>query len=654
MNTRATRSLLFIVPLLGIPALACSSSGSKEGSAAMDAESGALSLALQVSPSTSIDTVGYQITGPNGFSTSGSLDVRASTTISARIGGLPAGSGYSVALSAVSTDAATRCGGSASFSVVAGQTASANVSLVCHEAPRTGSAAVNGVVNSCPVVDGVSASPAAVVVGGSLSLTAAAHDSDAGPSPLSYRWSASSGTFNDATAQTPLFTCTAVGPVTVSLTVSDGDPAASCAGTLDTQLTCSVDEVVTRPYPGITLIKRKDQLLAPARQVKMNLVFVDLNAPEVRFKMTPAGENLPPDNFGTAGWPTPYPAFEVVRQRTLDFLEDAHGQVAINSHFFAPFPVPAGSDQGNYAYLIGLAASRGNVYSGFESPFQNYAIASDAPAINIDRSNNATVVHRDPAFADGKHVLENVSLYNALAGSAQIITAGVKSVPLYKDAANPTAPLIGNATYSNNNSWYNLINSRTAIGLTQDGRKLVLFTVDIRPSSGADRSQGMSVAEVADVLLGYGVWNALNLDGGGSTSMALQDPADNVRKQLNVSSDSTLGRAQGSNLAVYSDNILPVTTAVASPPAASGAVTVALNASDLRNGIAGDLPGWVDRLHYSLSGAQVASEQLVTGRTASLDITAPGTTTLSYFATDAAGNDESPHSLVVQVGAATP
>jgi len=121
-----------------------------------------------------------------------------------------------------------------------------------------------------------------------------------------------------------------------------------------------------------------------------------------------------------------------------------------------------------------------------------------------------------------------------------------------------------------------------------------------------------------------------------------------------VSSDSTLGRAQGSNLAVYSDNILPVTTAVASPPAASGAVTVALNASDLRNGIAGDLPGWVDRLHYSLSGAQVASEQLVTGRTASLDITAPGTTTLSYFATDAAGNDESPHSLVVRVGAATP
>ncbi|HEY3253930.1 MAG TPA: phosphodiester glycosidase family protein, partial [Polyangiaceae bacterium] len=263
--------------------------------------------------------------------------------------------------------------------------------------------------------------------------------------------------------------------------------------------------------------------------------------------------------------------------------------------------------------------------------------------------------HRDPAFADGKHVLENVSLYNALAGSAQIISAGVKSVPLYKDAANPDAPLIGNATYSNSNSWYNLINSRTAIGLTQDARTLVLFTVDIRPTSGADRSQGMSVPEVADVLLGYGVWNALNLDGGGSTSMALQDPTDNVRKQINVSSDSAPGRAQGSNLAVYSDGIAPVTTAVASPSSStSGAITVALAATDLRNGMSGDLPGWVDRLHYSLSGAQVQSEQIVNGATASVEVTALGVTTLSYFATDAAGNDEAPRTLTVSVNATTP
>ena len=130
--------------------------------------------------------------------------------------------------------------------------------------------------------------------------------------------------------------------------------------------------------------------------------------------------------------------------------------MAINSHFFAPFPVPPlAASQSDFAYLIGLAASRGSVYSAFESPFQNYALVGDAPAINIDASNGASVVHRDPSFADGRHVLENVQLWNALAGSAQIVTNGIKTIPEYRDAAHPDAPLIppGPANYSNSNSW---------------------------------------------------------------------------------------------------------------------------------------------------------------------------------------------------------
>ena len=429
-------------------------------------------------------------------------------------------------------------------------------------------------------------------------------------------------------------------------------------------------EVVTHPYPGITLIKRKEIIPLPApnanplRQVKMNIVLVDLNAPEIRFKMTPEGKDLPTDNFGTPGWPIPYPPFETVRQGTLQYLEAAHGQVAINSHFFAPFPVPAGSNQGAWAYLIGLAASRGNVYSAFETPFQIYAIVADSPAINIDRENNASVVHRDPAFADGKHVLENVTLYNALAGSAQIITDGVKSIPLYRDAAHPDAPLIGpgNNNYSNSNSWYNLVNARSAIGLTRDNKTLVLFTVDVRPTIFMDedeRSQGMRVGEVADVLLGYGVWNALNLDGGGSTSMALQDPADGARNVINVSSDPAPGRSEASNLAVYSDGIDPVSAATASPAAnANGwnntSVHVSLDATDSRSGNAGDLLGWVDQLQYSLAGAQASDVQVVAGHAASVDVTTPGITTLTYFATDAAGNDEAAKELTVRLDGTQP
>src|SRR6266508_1574670 len=97
-------------------------------------------------------------------------------------------------------------------------------------------------------------------------------------------------------------------------------------------------------------------------------------------------------------------SFEVVRQRTLDFLGTSHAQAAVNVHFFAPFPVPGGSTQGAYAYVIGLAASRGRVYSAFESPIQSYAIVTNSPGLDIDRSNYASIVHRHPDSADGMDV----------------------------------------------------------------------------------------------------------------------------------------------------------------------------------------------------------------------------------------------------------
>jgi hypothetical protein len=136
--------------------------------------------------------------------------------------------------------------------------------------------------------------------------------------------------------------------------------------------------VVTPLFPGITHIRRTEQLPSfqcpgcPAptpnpRLARMNILLIDLTSPAVHFKLTPPGENLPAVAPGstTPNWPVV--PFEVVRQRTLDFLNTSHAQAAVNVHFFAPFPVPGGSTQSAYAYVIGLAASRGKVYSGFES-----------------------------------------------------------------------------------------------------------------------------------------------------------------------------------------------------------------------------------------------------------------------------------------------
>ena len=85
------------------------------------------------------------------------------------------------------------------------------------------------------------------------------------------------------------------------------------------------------------------------------------------------------------------------------------------------------------------------------------------------------------------------------------------------------------------------------IGLSQDNRTLFLFSVD-----NAGGSRGMTLPEIADLLVDqYGVYNALNLDGGGSTTLAMEDPATQTGRIVNVSSDNPDGRSVGSNLAIF-------------------------------------------------------------------------------------------------------
>ena len=292
----------------------------------------------------------------------------------------------------------------------------------------------------------------------------------------------------------------------------------------------------TTPFLGITRI---DRTATSPRVENMHIVEVDLTAPGIGFAVTPQG--------GTR---------DTVRQTTLDFLNQEQAQVAINAHFFAPFP----SSDLNSA-LVGLAASAGNVYSPFEPqpivpgdptefPDQSYAILPYAPALNIDASNNASIVHYDSSYTDNKHVLEPVSLFNAISGCAQIVTNGLTTIPTYSGTANGGLnPLNG---YSNSNSWYNLLKSQTVVGLSKDNKTLVMFTVDV-----AGGSQGMTASEVANLLIGsYGVYNAIELDNGGSTTMAMQNPTTGTRSIINYVSDQyPTGRLVGSSLAVFAEPV---------------------------------------------------------------------------------------------------
>jgi exopolysaccharide biosynthesis protein len=399
--------------------------------------------------------------------------------------------------------------------------------------------------------------------------------------------------------------------------------------------------VITYPFLGVTLMTRVGSAPDFSRNVKIHVVKIDLSVPSLSFEFTP--------HTGTR---------DTVRQTTPQYLDSLGAQVAINGSFFLPFP----SNDFNSA-LVGFAASNGTVYSPFELPTQNYALVRDAPAINIDPTNHVTIVHRDPVFSDGTcyglcqavdglHALENVVVWNAFSGSAQIVTNGVKTIPCYVDATHPDCALVGPgpANYSNANSWYELVNARTAIGVSCDNNSLVLFTVD-----AANGSSGMRVSEVADLLIrDYNVCNALNMDGGGSTSLAMVDPATGIGALVNSSSDNPNGRAVASGLAVFAvrDTEPPHTTPHLTPaPNVNGwnntNVHIVLSAEDNPGGI-------VKEIEYSLTGAQSSDTRTVAGNVAVIDVMAEGVTTIHYSAIDVAGNTELPQSVTVRIDKSAP
>jgi hypothetical protein len=283
---------------------------------------------------------------------------------------------------------------------------------------------------------------------------------------------------------------------------------------------------VTRPFAGITLVKRTET--AP-RAITMHVALIDLATPGLAFKLSaPAG------------------ARDTVRQTTLEFLKQEKAQLAVNVHFFVPYPTPD-----KEVDVVGLAVSEGVVYSGFEPqpvglayPDQSFAIVPYAPAMNIDRANHVTFITRREVTVDRTGARRSEPLWNAFSGSAQIVTAGVKTIPSY---TNAPGGLKDSKSFTTARSWYDIPRARTAAGLTADAKTLVLFTGD-----QAAGSAGMTVGEVAEVLIReFQVTNALNLDGGGSTALAMEDLATHTARLVNVPSDGPNGRAVGSSLAVF-------------------------------------------------------------------------------------------------------
>lgn len=168
---------------------------------------------------------------------------------------------------------------------------------------------------------------------------------------------------------------------------------------------------------------------------------------------------------------------------TSQFLQEFGVQIAVNGDGFTPWwsrtPLDYYPHAGDPVTPNGYSASGGTIYArGDQDP-------TPEPTLFISRR-NALSFNKIPG-----------RVYHAISGDYMLVQQG-----------KPVAGL-DNA----------VINPRTAIGTSANGRWLYLVVVDGRQPF---YSEGMTIAELADLLDGLGVANAMSLDGGGSSTMVIQ------------------------------------------------------------------------------------------------------------------------------------
>lgn len=247
-------------------------------------------------------------------------------------------------------------------------------------------------------------------------------------------------------------------------------------------------------FKGITYL-RKD--LTTPRNIVVHVLALDMQTAGLEFLVTPSNRT---DGI-------------MCTRTTSKFLEEFKVNVAINADGFSylsPATFPAATycaNGGEPVKLNGFAASRGKVIS----PRNN-----ERPIVYISQKNLTTI----------EKVAGNV--FNALSADRVVVRNGAVVKSLAALEPNP----------------------RTALGVNKNGRWLILMTVDGREFG---TSEGVTLTELGNLLLSYGVYSGVNLDGGGSSAMVIKG-IDGKPRKLNTAIDMNVPgqqRAVANHLGAY-------------------------------------------------------------------------------------------------------
>lgn len=213
-------------------------------------------------------------------------------------------------------------------------------------------------------------------------------------------------------------------------------------------------------FQGVTYTK---EVRTSPRPVVIHVVEVDLRAAGIGILVTPGD----PDQ-----------ELPLEARTTSEFLEEFGVQIAVNGDGFTPWRsgFNAYPQSGDRVDVLGFAASNGVVYS---QP------RDDVPTLYFGRTKNKAVFNRPPS-----------KILHAISGLEMIVKSG-KPLPGLGGDPQP----------------------RTAIGLNRSGKTLIIVVVDGRQSG---YSEGVTVAELAQILVDYGAHEAMNMDGGGSSTLVME------------------------------------------------------------------------------------------------------------------------------------
>jgi hypothetical protein len=222
-------------------------------------------------------------------------------------------------------------------------------------------------------------------------------------------------------------------------------------------------------FDGITYIRDVRQ---QPRPLIVHVVQIDLDTPGLSFLVTPSD---------------PVDGHEVRAQTTSHFLTTHDLQLAINGDFFWPWwyttifdYYPRDNDPTD---VNGFAASRGDVYSEEKED-------DPRPTLFLSQDNRAGI--DQPIGA----------VYNAISGLPLIVEDGHISDQIKPD------------------EYYAGVHPRSAVGLDRERKTLLLFIVDGRQPN---YSEGVTLPELAQIAIEHGAYTALNLDGGGSSTLVIED-----------------------------------------------------------------------------------------------------------------------------------